>query len=60
MTPKKFDAMPAVKDLFRKKDFLKASLMAKSIGNLTKNSEMRKHAQRLLKIHQRQEARNEK
>lgn len=51
MTPKEFDAMPKVKVLYLKKDFLKASLMAKTIGNITKNSEMRKHAAKLLKRH---------
>jgi len=53
MTPKEFDELPKVRDLFLKKDFLKASLMAKSIGNLTKNSKMRKHSQKLLDIHKR-------
>lgn len=51
MTPKDFDKMPKVMVLYKKKDFFKASLMAKTIGNLTKNSAMRKHSQRLLKIH---------
>jgi len=53
MTPKEFDAKPEVKLLYIKKDFLKASLMAKTIGNLTKNDAMRKHSQRLLGLHQR-------
>ena len=53
MTPKEFDSKPEVKALFRKKDFLKASLMAKTVGNLTKDGKMRKHSQKLLAIHRR-------
>ena len=51
MTPKEFDNMPKVKVLYLKKDFLKASLMAKTIGNLSKDGKMRKHSQKLLQMH---------
>ena len=53
MTPSEFDSIPKVKVLYIKKDFLRASLMAKTIGNLTKNAEMRAHSQKLLSLHHR-------
>ena len=51
MTPKEFDNMPRVKALYVKEEYLKASLMAKTIGNLSKDGKMRAHSQKLLQMY---------
>ena len=51
MTPKQFDNMPRVRALYLREDYFKASLMAKTIGNLSKDGKMREHSQKLLQMH---------